>query len=41
MYQKPPELELTAFITGSVDAMLSGLPTVLARLLQVDPACLA
>jgi AcrR family transcriptional regulator len=41
VYQKPPELELTAFITGSVDAMLSGLPTVLARLLQVDPACLA
>lgn len=36
IYQKRPELGLSAFIAGSVDAMLSGAPPLLARLLTSD-----
>jgi AcrR family transcriptional regulator len=36
VYQKRPDLSLRAFIRGSVDAMLVGLPPVLATLLDTD-----
>lgn len=34
VYQKPPEIPLADFITGSVDAMLAGLPPMLRTLLD-------